>query len=533
MKSRKRDKQCAPLSFFEQTHLRAILTGAVRTNEKLFKAQSCDSPICTHCDSNEVESVPHLFWECAAWNHLRTGFLQQYGVFLATAPNCTKCCGILSQDVVDQGVMSQREAVVFCENLQKCMVSVLCAREKTTRMISRGGPQNVPDTVPAAASGADQSFSNRERLYPGYPWGFESLDHNCATFFNGVPPRNWRVYKRGSSWSFGVQIFEPLIFYWKRLSWPHNDESHETISWAELAIDFYAATHCNVAPPDQTGPPTCEAAARFFASASKRMAAICGAPLVPLCEGQDTFATHVPSLTSLGLGRCAGLRLRPRLLCPGVVHQFLFQAALDGETSAEKHKRSFPLYINHSPPPLWRVAKLHRRIVGKQSPSVVAAPKPKRVMRSHKNEVRHVVWTPEEMMEFQDEPHWRDRQRIQKRLLHNRDALALPHGEGEPVVCRECGRSNISLSKFLRESCGGSLDKDALPSNPRVARDSVRLQKRVKLVNDHNLNCGDKHRLCVPTHVSEEPQCADCGAVHVHGWRRFGHLIKQICPMSR
>ena len=196
------------------------------------------------------------------------------------------------------------------------------------------------------------------------------------------------------------------------------------------------------------------------------------------------------------------------------------------------------LQIDHLPPPLWRVAKLHRRIVGKQSFNLVVAPKPKRVVRSHKEEVRHVVWTPEEVSEFQDVSHWRDRQRIQKRLLHNRDALdkgkhfVLPHAEGEPAVCRVCGRSNISLSKFLRESCGGSVDKDALPSNPRVARDSVRLQKRAKLVNDHNLNRGDKHRLCVPTRISDVPKCADCGAEHVHGWRRFGKLIKQVCPMS-
>ena len=532
---RKRYKQCAPLSFFEQTHLRAILTGAVRTNEKLFKAQSCASPTCIHCDSDVIESVEHLFWQCPAWDQSRARFLQNFGNHLVSAPNCTRCCGILSQDVVDRGILSQREAVVFCENLQKCMVSVLCAREKALR-------KTVQVTVQAtgleAVSGAVRGFSDRERLYPGYPWAFELSENNCTTFFNGVPPRNWRVYKRGSSWSFGVQLFEPLIFYWKRLLWPQSGESQETISWAELAIDFYAATHCSVAPPGQVAPPTCEAAARFFASASKRMAAICGSPLVPTCEGQNTFATHVPSLTSLGLGRCAGLRLRPHLLCPSVVHQFLFQAARDGESSAEKHKRSFLLQIDHLPPPLWRVAKLHRRIVGKQSFNLVVAPKPKRVVHSHKKEIRHVVWTPEEVSEFQDESHWRDRQRIQKRLLHNRDALGkgkhfvLPHGEGEPAVCRVCGRSNISLSKFLRESCGGSVDKDALPSNPRVARDSVRLQKHAKLVNDHNLNRGDKHRLCVPTRISDVPKCADCGAEHVHGWRRFGKLIKQVCPMS-
>ena len=116
-----------------------------------------------------------------------------------------------------------------------------------------------------------------------------------------------------------------------------------------------------------------------------------------LVKAKTLSPQHVPSLTSLGLGRCAGLRLRPHLLCPSVVHQFLFQAARDGESSAEKHKRSFLLQIDHLPPPLWRVAKLHRRIVGKQSFNLVVAPKPKRVVRSHKEEVRHVVWTPEEV----------------------------------------------------------------------------------------------------------------------------------------
>ena len=209
-KRQKRYKQSAPLSLFEQTHLRAILTGAVRTSEKLFKAQSCASPNCVHCGRDVIESVEHLFWHCPAWDQLRASFLHNFGNHLANAPSCTKCCGILPQDVVDRLNWSQREAVIFCENLQMCMVSILCAREKTLRKISC---QVAGQVNPEAESRAAQSFSNRERLYPGYPWTFELVEGNCAVFFQGVPPRNWRVYKRGSSWSFGVQLFEPLIFY--------------------------------------------------------------------------------------------------------------------------------------------------------------------------------------------------------------------------------------------------------------------------------------------------------------------------------
>ena len=58
------------LSFVEHTHLRMIWTGSVRTQERLFKANSVASPLCIWCSLAD-ETVHHLFWECPAWHEQR------------------------------------------------------------------------------------------------------------------------------------------------------------------------------------------------------------------------------------------------------------------------------------------------------------------------------------------------------------------------------------------------------------------------------------------------------------------------------
>lgn len=64
-------KLACQLTFFQQNSLRNILTGAVYTQERLFKANCAASPTCCWCESGEDEDLEHLFWVCPAWQDHR------------------------------------------------------------------------------------------------------------------------------------------------------------------------------------------------------------------------------------------------------------------------------------------------------------------------------------------------------------------------------------------------------------------------------------------------------------------------------
>lgn len=98
------------------------------------------------------------------------------------------------------------------------------------------------------------------------------------------------------------------------MTWPSDPGITETISFAELAVDFQLATHVSLDPcGDITQSQSFHTQSRIFAAASRRMAKICKSSLVPAVQGESPFAERVPVLAALGLGRCAGLRCRPCL----------------------------------------------------------------------------------------------------------------------------------------------------------------------------------------------------------------------------
>ena len=388
--SKRRLRPALPaLSLFEQTHLRNILVGSVRTQERLFKANCANSPVCPWCSTTQAETVEHLFWSCPTWQDVRAKFLRQYSGVIADAPPSVRLCGVLPQAFSSERFPDSDAAVTFCESLHSTMVSILCEREKKSQMQKATVVQAAAISQDPAAASADA----RDRLFPGYPWNFER-EHTGSVFFTAKAPPNWRVYKKGSEWLFGVSLFEPLLWYWHSLRWPEPGPgcSFETASWLELAVDFAIATHCELAVPGSPAP-SAMTAAGFFAGASRRLSAICNAPLAPY-DG-SVYATHVPSLTALGMGRCAGLRTRPLLMSPALVHDFLFKSALEVSRQA-RHKRDFAL-PSSLPAPLWQGCKLNRRLVGKQPAShATPAPRPRRVVRSHKQTVTDVIWSEED-----------------------------------------------------------------------------------------------------------------------------------------
>ena len=94
----------------------------------------------------------------------------------------------------------------------------------------------------------------------------------------------------------------------------------------------------------------------------------------------------------------------------------------------------------------------------------------KRIARAHKDTIEQVQWSSVELQEIQAADVWRQRQGIDKRLLHNCTAEAqgkhfiLPFNADICAKCRDCHKEaskNSGISRFLNETCGGTLDVGA------------------------------------------------------------------------
>ena len=255
--------------------MRNIITGAVRTQLRLFKAHVVSTPVCIHCEMHVNEDTEHLFWQCPSWEDIRMRFTDKYFAILDFLPPCARQCGLLPQDFLDNGSLTVAESNSFFLELQKTMVAILRARERIIKDSHQFPGSNGNNMVVQASSQditsdqlvAQQHPNSKENLFPRYPWDYDAVCGPMKNFFRGNIPTNWRVYEVGSEWLFGLSTFHPLVWYWSRLKW--STVNVDTISWLELAIDFHAATHCKLAMPNVSeAGTTLFQRARFFADAS-------------------------------------------------------------------------------------------------------------------------------------------------------------------------------------------------------------------------------------------------------------------------
>jgi ribonuclease HI len=74
--------------------LRSILTGAIWTQDRAYRANKAATPTCPFCKQTAEDHL-HMWWHCPAWNHIRQrhkvvsmGSTEQW-------PNCLQVCGIM------------------------------------------------------------------------------------------------------------------------------------------------------------------------------------------------------------------------------------------------------------------------------------------------------------------------------------------------------------------------------------------------------------------------------------------------------
>ena len=536
-KVKRRHVAISPRKFL---HMRTLLAGAIYSGERLLKGNQVTNSICPFCQE-DIETVEHLLWKCKAWNTHRGRLFRKYSVdFLEQLPTCTRQCGIILLDVLP----NHKQRLDFSFILQHTFTEVMEAREKVRATQKQEvDPQPTPITSqhedPEDIRALNPTAFSRNELFPSYPWDWEHSDNTSTfqKFFNGEVPDNWRRFRGSSEWIYDLDLFPAMVWYFRQLTWP-TEVSDYTVTWCELTIDFQAATHTFVQRQVEEIM-TLEQQSRLFRAAAKRIGQICAFPVVPDLDHKPL----VPVLQSIGLGRAAGLLRRPKLLQPCIVHRVLFAAAMNPNNHKPDHKRSFVPDLSSLPPSIWP-GPGRRRLRGKQAAIYdVSLPSKKRVTTSHKDTTQAVVWTDAETQEIQAAHDWRERVRIEKRILHNRTALELNRHvlpvliTNQPIRCLTCNLEVPfpKLSVFMKDHCGGQADRNH-PKVAGAARASVQLQQRQEWVRQHNsrLTVNDsKHVFKEPCALDDDLVCSLCNATHPEGWRRFGLLAKRTCCASR
>eukprot|EP00973_Karenia_brevis_P003436 473526-Karenia_brevis.AAC.1 len=100
-------------SEYEKGILRAILSGAIWTQARLHKAGRVFDAKCPYCGQDCVEDLAHMWWECAAWNHIRHEHHHCLFAFKESWPACLLQCGVMPErhpglDHLDMGLDMER-----------------------------------------------------------------------------------------------------------------------------------------------------------------------------------------------------------------------------------------------------------------------------------------------------------------------------------------------------------------------------------------------------------------------------------------
>eukprot|EP00973_Karenia_brevis_P085671 11884513-Karenia_brevis.AAC.1 len=85
------------LNDYDRGILRSVLAGAVWTQQRLHKAKLTTSSVCQFCTSCHEEDQVHLFWECPAWQAIRSKHTCAAFAFRQCWPSCFQMCGLMPE----------------------------------------------------------------------------------------------------------------------------------------------------------------------------------------------------------------------------------------------------------------------------------------------------------------------------------------------------------------------------------------------------------------------------------------------------
>ena len=75
--------------------LRTIMSGAVWTQDRKFRASLAETAICPYCETGASEDHEHLWWKCPMWEGVRACHGQATAVYDDEWPACFRICGLM------------------------------------------------------------------------------------------------------------------------------------------------------------------------------------------------------------------------------------------------------------------------------------------------------------------------------------------------------------------------------------------------------------------------------------------------------
>ena len=156
--------------------------------------------------------------------------------------------------------------------------------------------------------------------------------------------------KRNTVWKYDNVLYPALMWYWSTVTW--SKEEAGEISWAEVALDFQAATHTGLAREGREwSSEDLRTRAKIMAASSRRIAQICREDISP--GGRKATNTWVGTLRGLGFGTVRGIQAKPVLMKRNFVQQVLLQEAVHAATNLKEATLNFVPDMSGVGEPQW------------------------------------------------------------------------------------------------------------------------------------------------------------------------------------
>ena len=293
-------------------------------------------------------------------------------------------------------------------------------------------------------------------LFPTFQWR-QKEEEGSNWFSAATPPET--VYEGSNNlWRYSPSLYDAIVWYWKTIKWDMKNDGQ--ITWAQIALDFQAATHEDLARENKD--PEEETLAKRAATmkaASAKIEQLFNEETVP---GGVKGHLNSGALQPMGYFRATGIAVTPILMKKRQVDSILLDRAVQAKLNSISPTLNFVPDLGQIGQPLWRHGyeqSQRRRLRGKQAPKQVHR-RPRNLKVKTAVILKHVKWTEEEKKSIDRAKSRVERQREEKRHLHNRARQDDTHRLASLIgmthmACERCGkRCNLSyLSAWPNTKC--------------------------------------------------------------------------------
>ncbi|KAJ9448175.1 RNA-directed DNA polymerase from mobile element jockey [Diplonema papillatum] len=206
------EKQDSSLTAYQAGLLRSVIAGATPVTGRTGLSERG----CPYCDTQERETVEHLFWKCPAWEQIRAKNGDLNAAQLSWPP-CLRLCGVAPANT-DLLPRERKELLQLMESLHLFFVAVLTARQGADEMLDR---------------------STRHHRTLEYPRQWRPTEPHELVVPDIAPTAV------SAKWKYGPEMWMAFTDWLRGLKWA--PPGHELgVSFMELAVDFELRTGCRL-----------------------------------------------------------------------------------------------------------------------------------------------------------------------------------------------------------------------------------------------------------------------------------------------